>query len=140
MRTHVPDSPSDPTVVHGDASLRNFLTDADGSAALLDWELWHVGDPIEDLAYCRPDVEQVLPWTDFLAAYKANGGSARWRAEVGEYYGLWASLRNAVLCASCLHGFVHALARAPLAFAGIIHYRRLLLDVARRLAALERRD
>jgi aminoglycoside phosphotransferase (APT) family kinase protein len=139
MKTHVPASSSEPTVVHGDASLRNFFTDADGSAALLDWELWHVGDPIEDLAYCRPDVEQVLPWPDFLAAYHANGGRAQWRADVGEYYGLWASLRNAVLCASCLHGFVHSLNRAPLAFAGIIHYRRLLLDVARRLAAFARR-
>jgi aminoglycoside phosphotransferase (APT) family kinase protein len=137
MREHIPESSPRAVVVHGDASLRNLLMQGDQATALLDWELWHVGDPVEDLAYCRPDVERVLPWKAFMAEYRASGGVVQWNAAADAYYGLWSSLRNAVLCASCLHGFVEADAPEPrMAFAGIIHYRRLLLDVARRLSSL----
>jgi aminoglycoside phosphotransferase (APT) family kinase protein len=137
MREHIPESSPRAVTVHGDASLRNLLMQGDRATALLDWELWHVGDPVEDLAYCRPDVEQVLPWPDFLAEYRASRGEAEWNEAVGDYYGLWSSVRNAVLCASCLDGFVRAEELGPrLAFAGIIHYRRLLLDVAHRLSKL----
>jgi aminoglycoside phosphotransferase (APT) family kinase protein len=137
MREHIPESSTRPVVVHGDASLRNLLMQGDRATALLDWELWHVGDPMEDLAYCRPDVEQVLPWPEFMAEYRRCGGAVEWDAKVDAYYGVWSSLRNAVLCASCLHGFVEADDPEPrMAFAGIIHYRRLLLDVARRLSSL----
>jgi aminoglycoside phosphotransferase (APT) family kinase protein len=137
MRDHIPTSSARAVVVHGDASLRNLLMQGDDASALLDWELWHVGDPIEDLAYCRPDVEQVLPWDQFMAAYRAGGGAIGWEPAVGDYYGLWGSLRNAVLCSSCLHGFVRTQnAESRMAYAGVVHYRRLLLDVASRLTAL----
>jgi aminoglycoside phosphotransferase (APT) family kinase protein len=43
--------------------------------AMLDWELWHVGDSTEDLAYARSDVVQALPWDDFLAEYYRHGGN-----------------------------------------------------------------
>lgn len=45
--------PSSPRtcVVHGDFRLGNLLVDADGVAAVLDWELVHIGDPVEDLGW-----------------------------------------------------------------------------------------
>ncbi|MFW0793847.1 phosphotransferase family protein [Gordonia sp. CPCC 205515] len=39
------------TVVHGDFRLGNLLIQPDGVAAVLDWELAHLGDPIEDLGW-----------------------------------------------------------------------------------------
>ena len=40
------------SVVHGDYRVGNFLYQADGSIlGVLDWEMAHLGDPIEDLAY-----------------------------------------------------------------------------------------
>jgi aminoglycoside phosphotransferase (APT) family kinase protein len=39
------------TVVHGDFRLGNLLVGADGLTAVLDWELAHLGDPLEDLAW-----------------------------------------------------------------------------------------
>jgi len=40
------------SVVHGDYRSGNFLYDADGNLrAVLDWEMWHLGDPLEDLAW-----------------------------------------------------------------------------------------
>ena len=43
------------TVVHGDFRLGNLLIDESGISAVLDWELVHLGDPLEDLGYlCVP--------------------------------------------------------------------------------------
>jgi aminoglycoside phosphotransferase (APT) family kinase protein len=39
------------SVVHGDFRLGNFIATDDGLVAVLDWELAHLGDPMEDLAW-----------------------------------------------------------------------------------------
>ena len=39
------------TLVHGDFRLGNVLVDAHGMTAVLDWELAHLGDPMEDLGW-----------------------------------------------------------------------------------------
>ena len=38
-------------VVHGDLRLGNFIVGDDGLRAMIDWEFWHLGDPVEDLAW-----------------------------------------------------------------------------------------
>jgi len=40
-----------PCVVHGDFRLGNLMVDQRGLRAVLDWELAHVGDPYEDVAW-----------------------------------------------------------------------------------------
>lgn len=43
------------TVVHGDFRLGNVIVDGDGLQAVIDWELAHIGDPMEDLGWmCVP--------------------------------------------------------------------------------------
>jgi aminoglycoside phosphotransferase (APT) family kinase protein len=61
--------------VHGDYNLRNILIHEGRISGVLDWELAHEGHPAEDLGYCRPQVEEVMNWSDFLATYEAAGGS-----------------------------------------------------------------
>jgi len=39
------------TIVHGDFRLGNLIIGADGLRAVLDWELAHLGDPLEDLGW-----------------------------------------------------------------------------------------
>jgi len=39
------------TLVHGDFRSGNYLYDDEGMIAMLDWEMAHIGDPIEDLAW-----------------------------------------------------------------------------------------
>lgn len=39
------------TLVHGDFRLGNVMVDERGLAAVLDWELAHIGDPLEDLGW-----------------------------------------------------------------------------------------
>ncbi|MEQ8839612.1 MAG: phosphotransferase family protein [Acidimicrobiales bacterium] len=41
----------EPRVVHGDFRMGNFLIGPDGVVAVLDWELAHLGDPVEDLGW-----------------------------------------------------------------------------------------
>jgi len=42
---------NDTRVVHGDLRLGNLLVGPDGLRAVLDWELAHLGDPMEDLGW-----------------------------------------------------------------------------------------
>lgn len=44
-------SAGEPTVVHGDFRMGNFLIGPDGLTAVLDWELAHRGDPVEDMGW-----------------------------------------------------------------------------------------
>jgi len=48
---HEPAIPNTPALVHGDFRNGNFVVGPDGIRAVLDWELAHLGDPIEDLGW-----------------------------------------------------------------------------------------
>jgi aminoglycoside phosphotransferase (APT) family kinase protein len=47
---HLPEA-APPVLVHGDFRMGNLMVDTDGLAAVLDWELAHIGDAHEDLAW-----------------------------------------------------------------------------------------
>jgi aminoglycoside phosphotransferase (APT) family kinase protein len=51
LRSNVPEHAERAVVVHGDAGPGNFLFRSRTITALLDWELAHAGDPMEDLAW-----------------------------------------------------------------------------------------
>jgi len=50
LADHAPD-PGPATLVHGDFRNGNFIVGTDGIRAVLDWELAHLGDPVEDLGW-----------------------------------------------------------------------------------------
>jgi aminoglycoside phosphotransferase (APT) family kinase protein len=76
------------TLVHGDYRLGNFLVVREGRrprlAGILDWELVHLGDPLEDVAWCAsplwragtPYASALLTPEDFAARYAASAGRA----------------------------------------------------------------
>ena len=136
VRANIPRNGPDPTIVHGDASLRNFLVEDGEERALLDWELWHIGDPTEDLELCKPEIELLMPWDRFMAEYRAHGGCA-YDPAIGDYYGLLIALWQAVNTGCAIEGFVRAtIPELRTGFVGTYHYRRLVREVARRLSAL----
>jgi aminoglycoside phosphotransferase (APT) family kinase protein len=52
LRRHPPPPAQKLCVVHGDYRTGNFLVDREGTIrAVLDWEMTHLGDPLEDLAW-----------------------------------------------------------------------------------------
>lgn len=75
--------PRPATIVHGDFRLGNLLIDAGGVTGVLDWELVHIGDPLEDLGWlCVPawrfggkrPVAGVGDYETLLDAYRSGGG------------------------------------------------------------------
>jgi aminoglycoside phosphotransferase (APT) family kinase protein len=50
LEDHLP-VPVEPVLLHGDFRMGNIMVDADGLAAVLDWELAHLGDRHRDLAF-----------------------------------------------------------------------------------------
>ncbi len=48
---HDPGPPEEVTLVHGDFRHGNLIIGPDGLRAVLDWELAHLGDPMEDLGW-----------------------------------------------------------------------------------------
>ncbi|MCC8944536.1 phosphotransferase family protein, partial [Bradyrhizobium sp. Arg62] len=51
LRDHDPGPSSETTLVHGDFRHGNLIIGPDGVRAVLDWELAHTGDPMEDLGW-----------------------------------------------------------------------------------------
>lgn len=130
LHAHVPQDRHAASLVHGDASLRNLLVHDGRESAMLDWELWHLGDAGEDIAYCRPDVEQAMPWDEFLHEYQAHGGRA-FDAANTEYYTILGAVRNAVFAQSCLHDLLTAQRpEAKFAFGALVLGRRLIYSLA----------
>jgi len=95
LRANVPQVEGDPRMVHGDAGLSNMLMDGDRMSVMLDWELSHPGDAIEDLIYTRKWVDQIMPWEEFIAHYYRHGG-IEYRPEREKFYAMLSDLRVAV--------------------------------------------
>ena len=51
LRERDPGLPAEVTLVHGDFRHGNLIIGSDGVRAVLDWELAHLGDPMEDLGW-----------------------------------------------------------------------------------------
>jgi aminoglycoside phosphotransferase (APT) family kinase protein len=95
----------EPVLLHGDFRLGNLVVGPDGLRAVLDWELTHVGNPVEDLGWLcvkawrfgsALPVAGVGTRADLLAAYHAAGGDIgpvelRWWETLG-------TLRWGVIC------------------------------------------
>lgn len=90
-----------PTLVHGDFRNGNLLVDAKGLTSILDWELAHIGDPIEDLGYFCANVWRFGRYEkpaggfgsleDLLAGYASVSGGAPSLSQL-RYWELFAAL------------------------------------------------
>ena len=100
-------SPATPTVVHGDYRIGNVIFGPEGLRAVLDWELAHVGDPLEDLGWLcvrswrfGADDRPAGGLTDretFFTAYERAAGASVDRAAV-RWWEVFGNLKWAVIC------------------------------------------
>lgn len=104
LEENLPPMPPRLSLIHGDVGAHNLLI-ADGRvAAILDWELFHLGDPMEELAYSRTSIEKMMPWDEFLAEYERHGGGA-YSERAEDYYRVWVAVRNAIYTLRCKAAF-----------------------------------
>jgi aminoglycoside phosphotransferase (APT) family kinase protein len=90
--------------VHGDVHFANVLADGDKFVCLTDWEFAHPGHPAEDLAFCQSYIEQIMPWSEFMAHYLAFGGAGVTEEQL-RFFRVWGLLRNATFAANMVAGF-----------------------------------
>jgi aminoglycoside phosphotransferase (APT) family kinase protein len=117
---NAPADDTPPALVHGDFRNGNFIVGPDGIRAVLDWELAHVGDPIEDLGWLC-----VKSWRfgnadcvvggfgavdELLAAYAGAGGAAV-DEEALRFWVVLGTVKWGVICAGQALAFVNGILR-----------------------------
>ena len=95
-------------VVHGDFRLGNLIIGPDGVQAVLDWELLHIGDPMEDLGWMCVRAWRFgspLPvggfgsYDDFFAGYEQVAGTPV-DPDVVRWWEVLGTVRWGVICMS----------------------------------------
>jgi aminoglycoside phosphotransferase (APT) family kinase protein len=114
LEDNCPPPPEHPRLVHGDFRNGNLMVGPDGVRAVLDWEIAHVADPMEDLGWIC-----TAPWRfnvidkpvggfglreDLWAGYEAAGGAPVNRAHA-RWWEVYGSMRWGVMCASMTNTF-----------------------------------
>lgn len=76
LKRNVPEYDGPVVLVHGDAGPGNFLFDDAKLNVVLDWELAHFGDPLEDFAWMsiRAIIQAWVPFPPLLEAYERLSG------------------------------------------------------------------
>lgn len=99
-------APVAPRVVHGDFRLGNLIVGPEGIRAVLDWEMVHLGDPMEDFGFLcarawrfggAQPVGGFGAYEDLFAGYERAGGAPVDPARV-RWWETWAALRWGVAC------------------------------------------
>lgn len=114
LEANCPPPPEHVRLVHGDFRNGNLMIGPDGVRAVLDWEIAHVGDPMEDLGWICTS-----PWRfgaidkpvggfgqreDLWAGYEAAGGVPVKR-EHAHWWEVFGSVRWGVMCAGMTAAF-----------------------------------
>ena len=135
-------------VVHGDYRTGNFLYDADGNIrAILDWEMAHLGDPLEDLGWLIDPLwshgdpthpagtiaraEAIALW-EKTSGLKAEPGALLW-------WEIFASVKGAAIWLSAAREYAEGRNTDPVnAFSGwycLAFHNKVLADRMKALAA-----
>lgn len=141
LRRHLPPPSPRHVLVHGDFRSGNFLFDRQGNIrAVLDWEMAHIGDPLEDLAWSldplwgwpeRHLAGGLLPRAQAIDLWEQASGMTVDRAAF-RWWQIFASLKALAIWISSTEDFVHGESKEPiLAVAGWLmtdRENRILVD------------
>jgi aminoglycoside phosphotransferase (APT) family kinase protein len=133
-------APRHTTVVHGDYRLGNVIVDRRGLRAVLDWELTHAGDPMEDLGWLcvrswrfgaddKP-VAGLCERERLFAAYERASGAPVDPAAV-RWWEVFGNFKWGVICIMQAQTFLNGVKNVELAALGrrIVEMELELLDL-----------
>lgn len=107
-------------LVHGDFRLGNVMVDSAGLAAILDWELAHIGDPMEDLGWLcvrawrfggAHPVAGLGGYTELFDAYESVAG-VRPDADVVRWWETLGTLKWGIMCITQANAHLSGAARS----------------------------
>jgi aminoglycoside phosphotransferase (APT) family kinase protein len=114
LNQHLPADPPRLSLVHGDFRNGNLVVGEDGLRAVLDWEMAHLGDPMEDLGWICVNSWRfgcgALPVGGFgrreqlFAGYAEAGGELH--AERVHFWEVFGTLKWGVICESMGHAYL----------------------------------
>jgi aminoglycoside phosphotransferase (APT) family kinase protein len=133
------------TLVHGDFRSGNYLTDDAGHiTAMLDWEMAHLGDPMEDLGWACMKFWSgggracgLLDRQELFRRYQAASGIPVDAARVA-FYELLGNVKMAIICMTGMRSFAEG--RASDTVLGLVGLMipRLLDDIAAQIGMTAR--
>lgn len=107
-------------VVHGDFRLGNIMVNEQGLSAILDWELAHLGDPMEDLGWLcvrawrfggQQPVAGIGTLHDLFDAYESVSG-VRPDPEVVRWWQILGTLKWGIMCINQANAHLSGMARS----------------------------
>ncbi len=108
------------TLVHGDFRIGNVLFGPEGLRVMLDWELAHIGDPMEDMGFIcvrswrfggpKP-VGGIGDREPFFAAYEAAGGG-KVDPERVRFWEVFGNLRWGIICLSQARTYLDGISKS----------------------------
>jgi aminoglycoside phosphotransferase (APT) family kinase protein len=120
LERNVPAGDSPRKLVHGDFRNGNFIVGADGIRAVLDWELAHLGDPVEDLGWLcvkswrfgnADKVAGGFGTLDELLTSYAHTGGASVDEQTVRFWVALGTVKWGVICAGQALAFVNGVLR-----------------------------
>ena len=143
LRRNPPPEPVKPAIVHGDYRSGNFLFTPDGQiSAILDWEMGHIGDPLEDIAWGIDPfwpITRHFPLEDGLALWEAASGMPVDRQALA-WWQLFTALKASIIWTTAASAYASGKNREMTAALSAIragHFHRdLILSMMRERGAM----
>ncbi|GIU93466.1 MAG: hypothetical protein KatS3mg011_2372 [Acidimicrobiia bacterium] len=95
LRRNQPERSLPPVILWGDPGIYNLLHDGGRVTGLLDWELWHLGDPLEDVAVALSSLEGATA-DPLVEAYEREIGHPIDRAALA-WFTVYTAVQRAVM-------------------------------------------
>lgn len=148
LRKNPPPAPRRLSIVHGDFRHGNLLHDGAGRiTAVLDWEMTHIGDPMEDLAWAldpiwtqgKPDLAAGLLSKQEAIQLWESASKLPFDAERFRWWTLFSGVKGLAIWTSAARSFADGKSKDPMrAFSGWYCSTRHNQLIAERLAGAAR--
>lgn len=143
LRTNPPPEPAKTAISHGDYRSGNFLFTPDGKiSAILDWEMCHIGDPLEDVAW------GIDPFWSIARHFPLDEGLALWETASGlkidrealAWWQLFSAIKACIIWTTAASSYASGKNREmTIALSGIRgghFHRKLILTMMRQRGAM----